>query len=146
MKIVTIKYQCDYCKEPIDRCSVEAIVKGRIGCEDAFIPSDKTYHYHDYCLEHLLTLEFPQEEIEEEEEAAEELEQDAEKEEGQEEPETDTLNKIHPGVKDSLAIMNLIRTGWTQKKIAEEFRVSQATMSKWVSEIRKEMAQKGVVF
>ena len=79
MKIVSIQYKCDYCKEPIVNCSVEAIVKGRIGCEDAFIPSGKTYHYHDYCLEHLLTLEFPQEEIEE---AAEELEQDTEKEEG----------------------------------------------------------------
>ena len=146
MKIVHIVYKCDYCGHKIDPQSVEAVVLGNIGHNDTFIPSDQVYHYHDYCLEHLLTLEFPQEEIEEEEEAAEELEQDTEKEEGQEDPETDTLNRIHPGVKDSLAIMNLLRTGWTQKKIAEEFRVSQATMSKWVSEIRKEMAQKGVVF
>ena len=73
MKTIKITYQCDYCKEVIDTDSdtVRAILPGRIGYQDSFLPDseDEIRHYHDYCLEHLLTMRFeePEEEVPEEE-------------------------------------------------------------------------------
>lgn len=73
MKTVKITYQCDYCKEVIDTDSdtVRAIMPGRIGYQDSFLADseDEIRHYHDYCLEHLLTMHFeePKEEVPEEE-------------------------------------------------------------------------------
>lgn len=73
MKTVKITYQCDYCREIIDADSdtVRAILPGRIGYQDSFLADseEEIRHYHDYCLEHLLTMRFeePQEEVPEEE-------------------------------------------------------------------------------
>lgn len=78
MKTVKITYQCDYCREIIDTDSdtVRAILPGRIGYQDSFLPDseEEIRHYHDYCLENLLTMRFEekQEEPEPEEEPEEE--------------------------------------------------------------------------
>ena len=78
MKTIKITYQCDFCKGVIDTDSdtVKAILPGRIGYQDSFLPDseDEIRHYHDYCLEHILTLHFEekQEEVEPEEEPEEE--------------------------------------------------------------------------
>ena len=62
MKSVKITYQCDFCKEVIDTDSdtVRAILPGRIGYQDSFLADseEEIRHYHDYCLEHLLTMRF----------------------------------------------------------------------------------------
>lgn len=77
MKTIKITYQCDYCKEVIntDSDTVRAIMPGRIGYQDSFLPDSEEdiRHYHDYCLEHLLTMRFEekQEEPEPEEEPEE---------------------------------------------------------------------------
>ena len=69
MKSIKITYQCDYCREIIDTDSdtVRAILPGRIGYQDSFLADseDEIRHYHDYCLEHLLTLHFEEPEEEE---------------------------------------------------------------------------------
>lgn len=71
MKFIKIKYQCNYCKQMIDtdNDTVMSLVVGRIGYKDNFIPDadpkpEDQYHYHDYCLKHLLTLEFKETEKE----------------------------------------------------------------------------------
>ena len=73
MKTIKITYQCDFCKGVIDTDTdtVRAVLPGRIGYQDSFLPDseDDIRHYHDYCLEHLMTLHFEekQEEVPEEE-------------------------------------------------------------------------------
>lgn len=72
MKTIQIVYTCDYCKRPIDQLSedVKAIIPGRIGYGDKFMADkggDDIRHYHDYCLENLLDMEY----VEETEEAPE---------------------------------------------------------------------------
>lgn len=76
MKKVKITYTCDYCGKPIDTDdeAVKALLPGHIGQHDKFEPDtfEEVHHYHDYCLEHLLTLEYQEEEPEEEEPVKEE--------------------------------------------------------------------------
>lgn len=71
MKFIKIQYQCNYCKQMIDpdNDTVMSLVVGRIGYKDNFLPDtdpkpEDQYHYHDYCLKHLLTLEFKESEKE----------------------------------------------------------------------------------
>ena len=70
MKKVEVTYYCDFCKQLIDTDSdtVRAVLPGRIGYQDSFLADseEEIRHYHDYCLEHLLTLEYQEEEPEEE--------------------------------------------------------------------------------
>jgi len=69
LKTIKITYQCDFCKGVIDTDSdtVKAILPGRIGYQDSFLPDseDEIRHYHDYCLENLLTMRFEEPEEEE---------------------------------------------------------------------------------
>ena len=69
MKTIKITYQCDFCKGIIDTDSdtVRAVLPGRIGYQDSFLPDseDEIRHYHDYCLENLLTMRFEEPEEEE---------------------------------------------------------------------------------
>ncbi len=105
MKIVTIKYQCDYCKNPIDPGDVKALLPGTVNAEDQFIGNpDDLHHYHDYCLEHLLTLNY--------EPPAEETET----------KEKDSDNKKGQSV-DYGKIMALLKADWAPKEIAEEVKV-----------------------
>ena len=80
MKSVKITYQCDYCREIIDADSdtVRAILPGRIGYQDSFLADseDEMRHYHDYCLEHLLTMRFEEKQEEPEPEMEPEPEQE----------------------------------------------------------------------
>ena len=82
MKTIKITYQCDYCKEIIDTDSdtIRAILPGRIGYQDSFLPDSEEdiRHYHDYCLEHLLTLHFEENQEEPEPEMEPEPEQESE--------------------------------------------------------------------
>lgn len=69
MKTIKITYQCDFCKGVIDTDTdtVRAVLPGRIGYQDSFLPDseDEIRHYHDYCLENLLTMRFDEPEEEE---------------------------------------------------------------------------------
>ena len=71
MKTIKITYQCDFCREIIDTDSdtVRAVLPGRIGYQDSFLPDseEEIRHYHDYCLENLLTMRFEEPEEEEHE-------------------------------------------------------------------------------
>jgi len=71
MKKVEVTYYCDYCKQVIDTDSdtVRAILPGRIGYKGSFLADtdDQIRHYHDYCLEHILTIQYKDEELEPEE-------------------------------------------------------------------------------
>ncbi len=71
MKSVKITYQCDFCKGVIDTDTdtVRAVLPGRIGYQDSFLPDseEEIRHYHDYCLENLLTMRFEEPEEEEHE-------------------------------------------------------------------------------
>ena len=113
MKTVRIEYTCDYCKRPIDQLSedVKAIVVGRVNYNDQFISNDDVRHYHDYCLENLLSLEYadPEEEDPEEEEAVEEAV----------DPEPKGKDKYDLGKMCSLIQLGPDK-GWTPKKISEE--------------------------
>lgn len=68
MKKVEVTYYCDYCKQVVDTDSdtVRAIMPGRIGYKGSFLADtdDQIRHYHDYCLEHVLTIQYKDEELE----------------------------------------------------------------------------------
>lgn len=122
MKSIKITYQCDYCREIIDADSdtVRAVLPGRIGYQDSFLPDseEEIRHFHDYCLEHLLTMRFeePKEEV---------------KEEPVPEPEPKRNIK-----KDLGKLQSLLNAKWTRVEIADEFGVSEATIYNWIKELK----------
>ena len=146
MKTVKIAYRCDYCGEVIDQDNeaVMAVFPGRIGYQDSFVPGsdDKIQHYHDYCMEYVLTMS-RNVEIPETVEAPEpEPEPDPEPEEPEKEKKSpfnphhkSYYGPITPGVKDLPALDALIDAGWTQTKCAQEFSVSPSTIYVWKTEI-----------
>lgn len=134
MKTIQIVYTCDYCKRPIDQLSedVRAVIPGRIGYGDKFMADkggDDIRHYHDYCLENLLDMEYVEEtekapEPEKSEEQGSEAnviqEQDTIPEpEPQEDPEPKGKDKYDLGKMCSLIQLGPDK-GWTAKKISEE--------------------------
>ena len=132
MKNVKITYCCDYCKKVIDQDSdtVLAIMPGRIGYRDQFLPDqdeDRIQHYHDYCLEHILALdystEFPGDR------SLEALD----KQEEEPEPEPVPAKKENSR-KDLGKLQALLNAGWSKAKIADEFGVSKATVYNWIKE------------
>lgn len=123
-----IIYKCDYCGEVIDIDKVQAVMLGHIGSDDSFIRSyeEELFHYHDYCLENILTMKF----------------KDPEKKEittFSELPKkvntSDFVPIKHKPEKDLPKLKALLEAGWTQKKIADEFSVSEATISNWKQEM-----------
>lgn len=123
MKKVEVTYYCDFCKQLIntDSDTVRAIMPGRIGYKGSFLADtdDQIRHYHDYCLEHVLTIQYKDEEPEPEpEEVEEELE----------EPKKDRK-------KDLGKLQSLLNAKWTKVKIADEFGVSEATIYNWINEL-----------
>lgn len=138
MKIVHIVYKCDYCGHKIDPQSVEAVVLGNIGHDDAFIPSDQVYHYHDYCLEHLLTLKFQDdgsllalEDQGDGEAAEEELEPREDTEEAAEpEPEKKKIDLGKVGA--------LLRNGWSAKEIADEFNIGISSAYYYIKKAKEQ--------
>ena len=120
MKTIKITYQCDYCREIIDTDSdtVRAILPGRIGYQDSFLPDseEEIRHYHDYCLEHLMTMRF---------------------EEKQEEPEPEPVevSKPEPVKRERVdhgrivALYTANRTPrWTVAEIADDVKCSPQTV------------------
>lgn len=121
MKKVEVTYYCDYCKQVVDTDSdtVRAILPGRIGYKGSFLADtdDQIRHYHDYCLEHVLTIQYKDEKPEPEPEI--ELE----------EPKKDRK-------KDLGKLQSLINAKWTKTQIADEFGVSEATIYNWINELK----------
>ena len=85
MKRIKITYACDYCGGIIgpdeDVC---AITPGKINYEHKFIPNHdrgeaEVLHYHDYCMENLLTMKYKGAETAEEPEADPEPKQEQRK-------------------------------------------------------------------
>lgn len=131
MKRVKVSYYCDYCKQEIDTDSdtVRAILPGRIGFQDGFMADseEEIRHYHDYCLEHLMTLEY-QEEV---------------PEPVQEEPVQEEVPEQKPkrnSKKDLGKLQSLLNAKWTLVKIADEFGVSEATIYNWINELKEREA------
>lgn len=126
MKKVEVTYYCDFCKQVVDTDSdtVRAILPGRIGYKGSFIADtdDQIRHYHDYCLEHILTIQFKDEEPEPE---PEEIEED---------PVVEAEPKKNRK-KDLGKLQSLINAKWTKSEIAKEFGVSEATIYNWINEL-----------
>lgn len=134
MKNVKITYHCNYCKKLIDQDSdtVMAIMPGRIGYRDQFIPEqdeEKVQHYHDYCLEHILALdystEFPGDK------SLDTLDKQPEEES---EPEQVPVKKENSR-KDLGKLQALLNAGRSKDWIADEFGVSKATVYNWIKEL-----------
>ena len=117
MKTIKITYQCDYCKQLIDTDSdtVRAILPGRIGYQDSFLADseEEIRHYHDYCLEHLLTMRFEEKQEEPEPE-----------EEPEEEPAT-SKKKVDHG---RIVALYTARDPWSIKDIADDVGCSTQTV------------------
>ena len=126
MKKVEVTYYCDYCKQVIDTDSdtVRAILPGRIGYKGSFLADtdDQIRHYHDYCLEHILTIQYKDEELE--------------PEEVEEEPEVELEEPKKDRKKDLGKLQSLLNAKWTRVKIADEFGVSEATIYNWINELK----------
>ena len=163
MKFVQTTYQCDYCKRPIDTDSDTVCVlhPGRVGYRDSLIPDpeDSIHHYHDYCMEFLLSRTYQQDHPENELAEAEQDMQEAvfseQREEGippepdpSEEPLkrkkekelnasdfADTTFWKKKGKKDLPGLQALLNSGWTQKECADEFGVAESTICNWRKEI-----------
>ena len=152
MKNVKITYCCDYCKKVINQDSdtVLAIMPGRIGYRDQFIPEqdeEKIQHYHDYCLEHILALdystEFPGdkslEALDKQEEEPEPIGfENVPQPVSEREPEPVVGNnrKVDVG-----KLRSLLNAGWSFKKIMEEdeFKnLHETTVRKWIKKIEQE--------
>ena len=136
MKTIKITYQCDFCKGVIDTDSdtVRAILPGRIGYKDSFLADtdDQIRHYHDYCLEHILSIQYKDEEPE-----PEEVEEEPEPEEVEEEPVIEPEPEPKRNRKKDLGkLQSLINAKWTKTKIADEFGVSEATIYNWINELK----------
>lgn len=64
MKRIRVTYVCDYCGGVINPDeTIGAIIPGRIGYAHEFIANhnedgEEVLHYHDYCLENLLTMRY----------------------------------------------------------------------------------------
>lgn len=132
MKTVKITYHCDYCKKLIDQDSdtVMAIMPGRIGYGDQFMPDQdekRVQHYHDYCLEHILALDYSTEFPEDKSLEA----MDKQEEPGPEHAPT----KKEDNRKDLGKLQSLLNAGWTKTKIADEFGVHISTIYNWMKEL-----------
>ena len=139
MKTVKITYHCDYCKKVIDQDSdtVMAIMPGRIGYGDQFMldqDEEKIQHYHDYCLEHILTLdystEFP------EDKSLDALDRQPKiKEMGSVSELGHVPAKKEENKKDLGKLQSLLNAGWSKPKIADEFNVHISTIYNWIKEL-----------
>ena len=123
MKIVKVTYHCDFCKQLIDTDSdtVRAILPGRIGYKDSFLPDSEEdiKYYHDYCLENLLTMRFeePEEEVPEEEE---------------QKPEPVKKERVDHG---RIVALYTARDPWSIKDIADDVGCSAQTV---INHLKKE--------
>lgn len=128
MKRIEVTYVCDYCGRVINPDeTISAITPGRIGYEHKFIPNHdgdeaEVLHYHDYCLENLLSMRYKPEEEEQAEEVTVKTE-----------PETSTVLEPRPKrgkPVDTGKIGALAKRGWTPKAIADDMGIAESTVYK----------------
>lgn len=125
MKTVKITYFCDYCMKPIEEDDeVMALMSGRIGYGDNFIADDNDImHYHDYCVQNLLTLRYKPEDIvlaPEDDDPDDELDDD----------------KPDSGF-DYAHLKELMAEKMTVRKMAEEMGVSPSTIYNHMKKLRE---------
>lgn len=124
MKKVEVTYYCDYCKQVVDADSdtVRAILPGRIGYQDNFLPDseDEIRHYHDYCLEHLLTMRF------------EEKQEEPEPEPEEQKPEPVKKERVDHG---RIVALYTARDPWSIKDIADDVGCCEQTV---INHLKKE--------
>lgn len=127
MKKVKITYTCDYCGKPIDTDdeAVKALWPGHIDQHDKFEPDmfEEVHHYHDYCLENLLTMRF--------EEKQEDSEPEEEEQKPEEEPAT-SKKKVDHG---RIVALYTARDPWSIKDIADDVGCSFQTV---INHLKKE--------
>lgn len=142
MKTVKVTYHCDYCKQVVDQDdeTVMAIMPGRIGYQDSFMPDSEecVQHYHDYCLAHILTLEFGNDNSVDDQEPAGDEPQMSFEEILSEEPvskKEHVPSKKEDNRKDLGKLQSLLNAGWSKTKIADEFSVHISTIYNWMKEL-----------
>lgn len=130
MKRIKITYACDYCGGIIgpdeDVC---AITPGKINYEHKFIPNHdrgeaEVLHYHDYCLENLLTMRYK---------GAETVEEPAVAPEPKPEPKKPVKGKPV----DTGKIGALAKRGWTPKAIADDMGIAESTVYNHLKKMRE---------
>ena len=123
MKIVKVTYHCDFCKQLIDTDSdtVRAIMPDRIGYKGSFLADtdDQIRHYHDYCLEHILSIQFKDEEPEPEPEE-------------EQKPEPVKKERVDHG---RIVALYTARDPWSIKDIADDVGCSAQTV---INHLKKE--------
>lgn len=109
MKIIDIKYRCNYCGKLIEpnHDTVMSLVVGQISENHSFLPEadpkpEDQYHYHDYCLKNLLTMKY---------------------EDQEEEAQPDSNKKIDTG-----RLFALHEAGWSVREIADELGCSDKSI------------------
>jgi len=158
MKTIQIVYTCDYCKRPIDQLSedVKAIIPGRIGYGDKFMADkggDDIHHYHDYCLENLLDMEYieetekapePEKSEEQGSEATTQVKDTTQELEPQEIVPAEEVVNPEPKGKDKYDLgkmCSLIQLGpehgWSMRKIADDIGCSEQTVRNYKAKIEK---------
>jgi len=131
MKRIRVTYVCDYCGGVINPDeTIAAIIPGRIGYAHKFIANhdedgEEVLHYHDYCMENLLTMKYKGAET------AEEPEADSEPKQEQRKP-------VKGKPVDTGKIGALAKRGWTPKAIADDMGISVSAVYSHLKKMREE--------
>ena len=131
MKRIRVTYVCDYCGGVINPDeTIGAIIPGRIGYAHKFIANhdedgEEVLHYHDFCLENLLTMKYKGAETAEEPEADPELKQEQRK-------------PVKGKPVDTGKIGALAKRGWTPKAIADDMGISVSAVYSHLKKMREE--------
>ena len=130
MKRIKITYACDYCGGVINPDeTIAAIIPGRIGYAHKFIANhdedgEEVLHYHDYCMENLLTMKYKGAEVVEEPEA-------------DPEPKQELKKPVKGKPVDTGKIKALAKAGWSAKKISDEMGISPSAVYNHLKKIRE---------
>lgn len=131
MKRIRVTYVCDFCGGVINPDeTIGAIIPGRIGYAHKFIANhdedgEEVLHYHDYCLENLLTMKYKGAETVEEPEAAPE-------------PKQEQRKPVKGKPVDTGKIGALAKRGWTPKAIADDMGISVSAVYNHLKKMRGE--------
>ena len=131
MKRIRVTYVCDYCGGVINPDeTIGAIIPGRIGYAHKFIANhdedgEEVLHYHDFCLENLLTMKYKGAETAEEPEA-------------DPEPKQEQRKPVKGKHVDTGKIGALAKRGWTPKAIADDMGISVSAVYSHLKKMREE--------
>ena len=131
MKRIRVTYVCDYCGGVINPDeTIAAIIPGRIGYAHKFIANhdedgEEVLHYHDYCMENLLTMKYKGAETAEEPAVAPEPKQELKK-------------PVKGKPVDTGKIGALAKRGWTPKAIADDMGISVSAVYSHLKKMREE--------